>query len=142
MEKPKINHELEIAYGTIYGAEEEAALLGVLRSGAPSCGKKVKAFEDDFSAYCGTRYALAVTSATTALTLAGVAVGVGPGTEVITTPPLISSPDANPPSNSALDPSTPVKNSFEGAALSSSTIRATSASANPGFSASLTTMRR
>jgi len=86
MEKPKIKHELEIAYGSVYGPEEEAALLEVLRAGAPSCGRKVKAFEDAFAAYCGTRYALAVTSATTALSLAGIAVGVGPGTEVITTP--------------------------------------------------------
>jgi perosamine synthetase len=58
----------------------------VLNAGAPSCGKKVKQFETAFAAYCGVRYALTVTSATTGLTLAGIAAGVGPGTEVITTP--------------------------------------------------------
>ncbi len=86
MEKPKVKHDLEISHGSIYGLEEAAALLEVLRAGAPSCGKKVKQFEDAFAAYCGTRYALTVTSATTGLTLAGIAAGVGPDTEVITTP--------------------------------------------------------
>jgi perosamine synthetase len=86
LEKPTVKYELEIAHGSIYGKEEEQALLEVLRAGAPSCGKKVKQFEDAFAAYCGTRYALTVTSATTGLTLAGIAAGVGPDSEVITTP--------------------------------------------------------
>jgi perosamine synthetase len=86
MQKPAIKYELEIAHGSIYGKEEEQALLEVLKAGAPSCGKRVKQFEDAFAAYCGTRYALTVTSATTGLTLAGIAAGVGPDTEVITTP--------------------------------------------------------
>ena len=86
MEKPKVKHDLEIAHGSIYGQEEERAIIEVLRAGAPSCGKKVKQFEDAFAAYCGTRYALTCTSATTGLTLAGIAAGVGPDTEVITTP--------------------------------------------------------
>ncbi len=86
MEKPQIRYELEISHGSVYGREEEAALLEVLRAGAPSCGKKVKQFEQAFAAYCGVQYALACTSATTGLTLAGVAAGVGPGDEVITTP--------------------------------------------------------
>jgi dTDP-4-amino-4,6-dideoxygalactose transaminase len=86
VEKPKIKHELEIAFGNIYGLEEATALLEVLQAGAPSCGKKVRQFEEAFAAYCGVRYALAVTSATTGLTLAGITAGVGPGTEVITTP--------------------------------------------------------
>ena len=84
--KPTIKYELEISHGSIYGQEEAAALLEVLKERAPSCGKKVKQFEDAFAAYCGVRYALTCTSATTGLTLAGIAAGVGPGTEVITTP--------------------------------------------------------
>lgn len=84
--KPAVKHDLEIAHGSRYGQEEADALLEVLKNNAPSCGRKVKQFEDAFAAYCGTRYALAVTSATTGLTLAGIAAGVGPGTEVITTP--------------------------------------------------------
>jgi perosamine synthetase len=86
MEKPKIKFELEISHGSIYGPEEEAALLEVLRASAPSCGKKVKQFEQAFASYCGVRYALSCTSATTGLTLAGIAAGVGAGSEVITTP--------------------------------------------------------
>jgi perosamine synthetase len=86
MEKPAIKHELEISHGSIYGPEEAEALLEVLKAGAPSCGRKVKQFEQAFAAYCGVRYALACTSATTGLTLAGIAAGVGPGSEVITTP--------------------------------------------------------
>jgi dTDP-4-amino-4,6-dideoxygalactose transaminase len=86
MDAPKVKHELEIAYGSSYGLEEAAALMEVLRANAPSCGKKVKQFENEFAKYCGVTHALAVTSATTGLTLAGIAAGVGPGTEVITTP--------------------------------------------------------
>ena len=86
MIKTKIKHGLEISHGTTYGYEEAIALLDVLNNMAPSCGEKVKQFESEFAAYCGTQYALAVTSATTGLTLAGIAVGIQPGDEVITTP--------------------------------------------------------
>ncbi len=86
MEKPKVKYELEINHGSIYGPEEERAVLEVLKASAPSCGTKVQQFEEAFAAYCGTRHALTVTSATTGLTLAGIAAGVGPGSEVITTP--------------------------------------------------------
>jgi perosamine synthetase len=86
MEKPKVKFELEFGYGTYYGFEEAAALMQCLKEHAPSCGKKVKQFEDDFAAYCDTKYALALTSATTGLKLAGKAVGIEPGDEVITTP--------------------------------------------------------
>jgi len=86
MQLPKAVFELEFAHGSIYGEEEKAAVLDVLNSSAPSCGPKVREFEEAFAAYCNTTYGLAVTSATTGLTLALIAVGVGPGDEVITTP--------------------------------------------------------
>jgi dTDP-4-amino-4,6-dideoxygalactose transaminase len=86
MQLPKAVHELEFNHGAIYGPEEAAALQEVLQASAPSCGPKVKAFEDAFAAFCGTRHGLAVTSATTGLELAMIACGVGPGDEVITTP--------------------------------------------------------
>jgi len=86
MLKPEIRHELAVAYGTIYGFEEVLAAVECIKDLAPSCGKRVKQFERAFADYCGTRYGLAVTSATTGLMLAGVAAGVGPGDEVITTP--------------------------------------------------------
>lgn len=84
--KVPVKYELEFAHGNTYGFEEATALMECLQKLAPSCGKKVKQFEDDFASYCKTSYALSVTSATTALTLAGIAVGIKPGDEVITTP--------------------------------------------------------
>src|ERR1700737_2102887 len=86
MKLPKAVFELEFAHGSIYGEEEKAAVLEVLNSGAPSCGPKVQEFEGAFAAYCEAAHGLAVTSATTGLTLALIAAGVGPGDEVITTP--------------------------------------------------------
>jgi perosamine synthetase len=86
MIKPKIKYELEVAYGTEYGFEEAGALMEVLKNNAPSCGKKVKQFEDAFANFCGTQYGLAVTSATTGLSLCGIAAGIQPGDEVISTP--------------------------------------------------------
>ena len=86
MNLPKAVLELEFGHGSIYGEEEKAAVLEVLAASAPSCGPKVKAFEEAFAAYCGATYGLAVTSATTGLELAMIAAEVGPGDEVITTP--------------------------------------------------------
>jgi perosamine synthetase len=86
MELPKAIHELEYGHGAAYGPEEEAALIEVLRAGAPSCGPKVKKFEEAFAAYCGAKYGLAVTSGTAGLELAVIAAGIEPGDEVITTP--------------------------------------------------------
>jgi perosamine synthetase len=86
MELPKAIYELEYGHGSAYGPEEEAALLEVLHAGAPSCGPKVKKFEESFAAFCGAEYGLAVTSATAGLGLAVIAAGVGPGDEVVTTP--------------------------------------------------------
>ena len=86
MQLPKAIHELEYAHGSIYGEEEAAALMEVLKASAPSCGPRVKEFEDAFAAYCGCRFGLAVTSATAGLELAMIAAGVGSGDEVITTP--------------------------------------------------------
>ena len=86
MQLPKAIHELEFNHGSIYGDEEARALADVLKASAPSCGPKVKEFEEAFAAYCGTRQALAVTSATAGLELAMIACEIGPGDEVITTP--------------------------------------------------------
>jgi perosamine synthetase len=86
MNLPKAEHELEYSHGSAYGEEEAKVLLEVLKASAPSCGAKVKQFEEAFAAYCKSKYALAVTSATAGLHLAVIASGVGPGDEVITTP--------------------------------------------------------
>ena len=58
----------------------------VIRSGAFVLGPEVEAFEAEFAALCGTRFAVAVSSGTSALHLALLASGIGPGDEVITTP--------------------------------------------------------
>src|SRR5439155_9586233 len=62
------------------------AIAAVLESGHFVLGEKVEAFEHDFAAYCAARYAVAVNSGTSALHLALLALGVGPGDEVITVP--------------------------------------------------------
>ncbi len=49
-------------------------------------GVQVKSFEEEFAAYLGVRHAISVGSGTDALRLALLAVGVGPGSEVITSP--------------------------------------------------------
>jgi dTDP-4-amino-4,6-dideoxygalactose transaminase len=49
-------------------------------------GKEVAAFEEEFADFCGARYGVAVNSGTSALHLALLAAGVGPGDEVITVP--------------------------------------------------------
>ncbi len=69
-----------------FGPEEEAAVLSVMRSGALAQGARVWAFEEAFAAAMGARFAVATSSGTTALTLALLAHGIGPGAEVITSP--------------------------------------------------------
>ena len=49
-------------------------------------GPEVEAFEAEFAAYCGSTHGIAMNSGTSALHLALLALGVGPGDEVITTP--------------------------------------------------------
>lgn len=67
------------------GDEEIEAVAAVLRSGWIGLGPKTKEFEEEFARYIGTRYAVAVNSATAALHLALKAMGIEGG-EVVTTP--------------------------------------------------------
>ncbi len=66
-----------------FDTKEEEAALRVIRSRWLSMGKETQQFEEEFGAYIGTKYALAVTNATAALHMACLAIGVGPGDEVI-----------------------------------------------------------
>ena len=70
----------------LIGEEEKQAVLEVLDSGILAQGPKVKAFEEAFAELCGVPYAIATSSGTTALHLALLAHGIGPGDEVITSP--------------------------------------------------------
>jgi dTDP-4-amino-4,6-dideoxygalactose transaminase len=77
--------DLKAQYQTIKG-EIEAAVLKVLDSGQFVLGNEVAAFEEEFAAYSGARHGIGVNSGTSALHLALLAAGLGPGHEVITVP--------------------------------------------------------
>lgn len=66
--------------------EIEAALARVLDTNAFILGGEVKALEDELAAYCDTKHAIGCASGSDALLLALMALDVGPGDEVITTP--------------------------------------------------------
>ena len=62
------------------------ALDRTCRNTAFSLGDEVASFEKEFASYCEARHCIALNSGTSALHLALLASGVGPGDEVITTP--------------------------------------------------------
>lgn len=68
------------------GEAERQAVLEVLDSGMLVQGERTAQLEAAFAAVCGTRHAIATSSGTTALHIACLAHGLGPGDEVITTP--------------------------------------------------------
>jgi dTDP-4-amino-4,6-dideoxygalactose transaminase len=68
------------------GDEEVAAVTETLRSGWLTTGPKTAELERRFAEYVGAEHVLAVTSGTAALHLSLLALGVGPGDEVITSP--------------------------------------------------------
>jgi dTDP-4-amino-4,6-dideoxygalactose transaminase len=66
--------------------EIDAAVHQVLDSTQFVLGSEVAAFEKEFAAYCGSENGIAVNSGTSALHLALLTAGAGPGDEVITVP--------------------------------------------------------
>lgn len=68
------------------GEAEIAEVVATLRSGWLGTGPKVARFEAEFRDYVGSRHAVALNSGTAGLHLALVAIGIGPGDEVITSP--------------------------------------------------------
>lgn len=98
---PKINPDRPFRFNSAIGDEEARAVMEVLKSkelsgfiaspGAPFWGgPKVRALQERFAEHFGTRYAVAVNSATSALHCAMMAVGLGPGDEVVTSPYTMS----------------------------------------------------
>lgn len=67
-------------------AEVEAAIRRTIDSTDFILGRELSEFEGEFADYCGCKYAIGVSSGTAALHLALLALGVGPGDEVITVP--------------------------------------------------------
>lgn len=66
-----------------FGDEEAQALVSALKSGWVSQGPKVAAFEQKFAEYVGSKYAVALSSCTTALHLAMLTSSIGEGDEVL-----------------------------------------------------------
>jgi dTDP-4-amino-4,6-dideoxygalactose transaminase len=73
-------------------AEMDAALLSALADGAfvlgttPAANERVETLEQNVAAFCGANHGIAVNSGTDALLLSLMALNIGPGDEVITTP--------------------------------------------------------
>ncbi|MEC9488895.1 MAG: DegT/DnrJ/EryC1/StrS aminotransferase family protein [Halanaerobium sp.] len=70
----------------IISEEEIAKVREVMESGMLASGKQVKEFEAEFAAYCGSPHGIATSSGTTALHAALLALEIGPGDKVLTTP--------------------------------------------------------
>ena len=77
--------DLKAQYASIKD-EVNPAIQEVLESCQFTLGAKVAAFEEAFAAYCQAQHGVAVNTGTSALHLALLAAGVGPGDEVITVP--------------------------------------------------------
>lgn len=76
-----------IPYGRQNITEEDIqAVVETLKSDYLTQGPKIKEFEQAFANYVGAKYAIAVANGTAALHLNALALGVGPGDKVITTP--------------------------------------------------------
>ena len=77
--------DLKAQYHSIK-AEIDAALERTLETSQFILGREVAAFEEEFATLCQASYAIGVNSGTSALHLALLAAGIGPGDEVITVP--------------------------------------------------------
>src|SRR5213082_3238126 len=75
--------DLKAQYASIR-ADVEPAVLRVLASTNYVLGPEVVAFEEEFAARHNVKYAVAVNTGTSALHVALLAAGIGPGDEVIT----------------------------------------------------------
>lgn len=82
--KPRVPYlDLRAQYENIKN-ELEPAVRAVFENSAYILGGAVGDFERDFAAFCGARSCVAVNNGTSALHLALLAAGIGPGDEVVT----------------------------------------------------------
>ncbi len=77
--------DLKLQYESLR-AEMDAAVHQVMANGWFILGPRVQAFENEYAAYVGAAHAVGVGSGTEALHLALLALGAGPGDEVVTVP--------------------------------------------------------
>lgn len=77
--------DLTAQYDPLRG-EIEAAISRICASQKFVLGAEVEALEAEIARYCGVEYAIGVSSGTDALLLALMALGIGPGDEVVTSP--------------------------------------------------------
>jgi dTDP-4-amino-4,6-dideoxygalactose transaminase len=77
--------DLKAQYATIKD-EIIQAISEVCESQYFALGPAVAQFEENVAAYCGSKFAIGVSSGTDSLLISLMALGVGPGDEVITTP--------------------------------------------------------
>jgi len=68
------------------GEEEKQRVWEAMASGLLAQGPRVRELEEEFAAFIGTGHAVATSSGTTALHLALLGYGIGPGDEVVTVP--------------------------------------------------------
>ncbi|WP_024468522.1 DegT/DnrJ/EryC1/StrS family aminotransferase [Treponema pedis] len=69
-----------------FSEEEESAVCRILKSGWLTTGKETLEFENEFSEFTGSKFSLAVNSASSGLILAYDACGVKSGTKILTSP--------------------------------------------------------
>ena len=87
-----MRHRIPVANPDI-GKEEEELVVQAIRSGwISSQSPYVKQFEEEFAKWLGVKHAIAVSNGTVALHLALLALGIGPGDEVIVPDLTFASP--------------------------------------------------
>ena len=76
-----------IPYGRQYITEADVEeVIKALKSDFMTQGPAIKLFEENFAKYIGARYAVAISNGTAALHLSALALNLGPGDKVITSP--------------------------------------------------------
>ncbi len=77
------DRRIPVAAPVLAGNERAYVLDCIDSSWISSCGKYIERFESAFADFCGVRYAVSCNSGTAALHVALLALGIGPGDEVI-----------------------------------------------------------